>query len=371
MDRLLFVDDEPFVLQALRRTFEGEGYEVVTAGRPREALEILRGQEFQVVGADYRMPEMTGAQFLAEARVIAPQSYRILISAVEEFNAAVDAVNRGEIYRFVPKPWSRDELVAAVRSAAEDWHLRRRYAELTALVHGKNAQLEALNHELERQVQDRTSHLLDGMIAALDYRDTETQWHSRRVSRYARRIAEQLGVTGQALWDIEQGALLHDIGKIGVRDAILLKPAKLTPEEWVEMKRHPELGYRLLRHIPYLAGAREIVLAHQERFDGQGYPRGLSGEAIVLGARIFHVADTYDAITSDRPYRKARPYAVAREEIVRFRGTQFDPRVVDAFCAIPERDFAAIQAQIELLAAEETRAEEEDVRRAMGEARPR
>ena len=157
MDRLLFVDDEPFVLRALKRTFELEGFEVVTAQRPADALELLQKDKgFVVVGSDYRMPEMNGADFLHRARELSPQSYRLLISAVEEFHAAVDSINRGEIYRFVPKPWDRDDLLVIVRGAVDDYHLRRNYQEMTALLHSKNAELSALNRNLEERVVERT-----------------------------------------------------------------------------------------------------------------------------------------------------------------------------------------------------------------------
>jgi DNA-binding NtrC family response regulator len=149
MDRLLFVDDEPFVLRALKRTFELEGFEVVTAQKPADAVELLRsGQQFVVIGSDYRMPDMNGAEFLQHARELAPQSYRLLISAVEEFHAAVDSINRGEIYRFIPKPWDTEDLLSIVRAAVEDYHLRRNYQEMTALLHAKNAELSALNKTL-------------------------------------------------------------------------------------------------------------------------------------------------------------------------------------------------------------------------------
>jgi HD-GYP domain-containing protein (c-di-GMP phosphodiesterase class II) len=170
------------------------------------------------------------------------------------------------------------------------------------------------------------------------------------VSLYARRLAQQLGISEPELTVIEHGALLHDIGKIGVRDGVLLKPGPLTTDEWTEMKRHPELGWALLQRVDYLRPASAIVLEHQERWDGTGYPRGLGGESIVVGARIFHVVDTLDAITSDRPYRRARAFEDARAEIVRCRGSQFDPRIVDAFLAVPAEDWERIRLDVETVA---------------------
>jgi putative nucleotidyltransferase with HDIG domain len=213
---------------------------------------------------------------------------------------------------------------------------------------------------LERLVHERTSELngalrdveesyrftLEALAAALDAREHETRTHSHRVREYASTLAQQLGLRGNELINIGRGALLHDVGKIGVPDSILLKPAKLTPEEWVQMKRHPQVGYEILRGISFLVSAAEIVLTHQERWDGNGYPQGLSGLDIPLGARIFGVVDTLDAMTSDRPYRKAQSFEAAREEVRRCSGTQFDPMVAEAFLSIPPETWKSIHDQI-------------------------
>jgi HD-GYP domain-containing protein (c-di-GMP phosphodiesterase class II) len=155
-----------------------------------------------------------------------------------------------------------------------------------------------------------------------------------------------MGIVDPELTDIYRGALLHDVGKIGIPDAILRKPGKLNAEEWVEMRKHPEIGDRILQGIQFLDGARPIVRAHQERYDGKGYPKGLKGTEIPLGARIFAVVDTLDAMTSDRPYRKALPYEAAYDEITRFRGVQFDPDVVDAFLKIPKHEWREIYERV-------------------------
>ena len=159
-----------------------------------------------------------------------------------------------------------------------------------------------------------------------------------------------MGIQEPDLTVIEHGALLHDIGKIGVRDRVLLKPGPLSPEEWTEMKRHPELGRALLQRVDYLRPASAIVLQHQEKWDVTGYPAGLRGEEIVIGARIFHIVDTLDAITSDRPYRRARPFNDARDEIVRCSGTQSDPRLVEAFLTVGGEDWERIRLDVETVA---------------------
>ena len=203
----------------------------------------------------------------------------------------------------------------------------------------KNAELNAANRDIiqmTRQLTETYNGTLEALVLALDARDRETKGHSLRVTQYAMTIARQVGVReGSQEWvDMQRGALLHDVGKIGVPDYILHKPGPLTPEEWDEMKRHPHIGHGMLKDISFLAGAAEIIHQHHERFDGKGYPRGLAGDEIPLGSRIFSACDAFDAMTSDRPYRKALPTDVAREEILSNSGTQFDPEVVQAFLLV-------------------------------------
>lgn len=184
--------------------------------------------------------------------------------------------------------------------------------------------------------------LIEILAKTLDLRDNETAGHSGRVRRYSEEIANAMGCSAQATKQYARAALLHDLGKIVIPDAILLKNGKLTPEEWRVMETHVWVGFSLLRRVPFLGDIAEIVLSHHERFDGKGYPRGLKGEKIPLGARIFAVCDTLDAMTSDRPYRRALPFATALQEIRCQSGRQFDPQVVEAFLAIPQTVFRQI-----------------------------
>ncbi len=199
-----------------------------------------------------------------------------------------------------------------------------------------NRELQKANREIlgmAEQLRETYDGTLEALVSALDARDRETKGHSLRVAKYMMEIAYHMGVSpGTEDWvDMQRGGLLHDIGKIGVSDTILHKPGPLTEDEWVDMRRHPRIGYDMLRDIGFLSGASRIVMAHHERFDGKGYPRGLAADEIPLGARIFVLADTFDAMTSDRPYRKALSVEASREEIIRCSGTQFDPRCVQAF----------------------------------------
>jgi putative nucleotidyltransferase with HDIG domain len=221
-------------------------------------------------------------------------------------------------------------------------------------------EIENYRQRLERMVGQRTGQLrvahqrteqahdetLEGLSAALDLRHNETAGHSRRVTLYCLEIAKALSRSSKQLKTISRGACLHDIGKIGIPDAILLKPGKLSEEERVVMETHVQIGYELVRSIPFLAGSAEIVLTHHERYDGTGYPQGLRGDEIPLSARIFAVADSLDAMTSDRPYRPALPCSAAREEIIRESGRQFDPKVVKGFLAIPEEVLEAIRLDV-------------------------
>jgi putative nucleotidyltransferase with HDIG domain len=185
------------------------------------------------------------------------------------------------------------------------------------------------------------------MVSAIESRDCETKHHCRRVQVYAVMLAQRLGVSPEELVDISYGSLLHDVGKIGVPDSILLKPGKLTDAEWQVMRRHTIIGHQMLSKIKFLRGASDIVLHHHERWDGGGYPQGISGEEIPLGARIFSIIDTYDAMTSKRPYKEALPIATARAEIERCAGTQFDPRIVKEFLRIVDEDLIEARARVE------------------------
>jgi putative nucleotidyltransferase with HDIG domain len=205
----------------------------------------------------------------------------------------------------------------------------------------QNTELQTANVEIRRISDElRVSYdgTLEALVNALDARDQETKGHSLRVQRYMMDIAREFGVPEDTKeWiDMQRGSLLHDVGKIGVSDTILLKPGKLSDEEWESMRKHPEIGYNMLRQVRFLEGAAEIILAHHERWDGKGYPKGLHEDEIPLGARIFMVCDTFDSMTSDRPYRKALSTEVALNEILKYNGSQFDPRVVEAFLDIYE-----------------------------------
>jgi putative nucleotidyltransferase with HDIG domain len=336
--RMLIVDDDELVLGACARTLRADTRVIDTAQSAAQALELIGQHEYAVVLTDYRMAGLDGIELCERVRLRSPDTICVLVTGHADMQLALSAINRAGVFRFLTKPWERGELRASISQACDQYRMVREHRFLAAQLERRNNELHGLNRELDREVQRRTSELLLGLINALDLRDTETQGHSRRVALYARRLAEQLRLPKGVVLDVERGALLHDIGKIGVSDAILHKPDKLTDEEWVVMRRHAVHGYEILRDIEFLGNARLVVRNHHERYDGQGYPEGLTGEDIPIGARIFAVIDTYDAMTSDRPYRKALPAQVACEEIRKNMGKQFDPKCALAFLEIPQAE---------------------------------
>ncbi len=331
--RILIVDDDSTIRDVIGVLLGDEGYVCATATSAEQAMDLLHATEFHLVVADMKMPGKDGLWLLDRLRAEQPSTAVIMLTAFGDTEAAVECLRRGAV-DYLLKPPKVTDLIRSIERALAKRRLelaRQRYrTSLERRVREKTAELSKALREIEASY----ASTLSALVAALDAREHETSDHSQRVVRYTLAIAERLGVPEAERPDIARGALLHDIGKIGVPDAILLKPGPLLPSEWDEMRRHPQTGYTILQSIPFLARAAEIVLSHQEKFDGTGYPRQLAGEAIPLGARIFAIADTLDAITSDRPYRKGGPIEKARNEIRRFAGTQFDPRCAEAFLSL-------------------------------------
>jgi putative nucleotidyltransferase with HDIG domain len=344
MQRVLFVDDDAALTRTFQRMFSSAECSVDVANDGMTALPLLEETDYDLVVSDYEMPLMDGAELLARVCDRRPDTVRVLVTGSNDFDAAMAAVNRGEVFRLLKKPWIAEDVRFVVRLALETRQLQQQTLTLRDQLAASNDSLRRLNEQLERTVEERTTNLLDALITALDVRDADAGHpSSRRVARYAQRLAQELALSDEEVRVVEQGALLHDIGKIGVPDAVLQKPGKLTEAEWATMKRHPRLGWEMLRKIDFLAGAREVVLQHRERWDGTGYGSGLAGNEICIGARVFAVVDTFDAITTDRPYRRAASYAVARAELERVAGTQLDPRVVEAFCRVEETEWASLR----------------------------
>jgi len=351
--RLLIVDDELSVREILAEGLASFGFDTVTAGSADEAIEIVRSDAVHLVLSDIEMPGKTGIELLGLIKEYDADLDVIMVTGVVDAKTAIGAIRRGAS-DYVTKPFDLDEVQIVVDRTLE----KRR---LIVENHQYQEHLEQLVDRRTVELQESYESTLQALVTALDFRDNETQGHSYRVVEYAVCVAERMGIEEPDLTWIRRGAILHDVGKIGVPDSILRKPGKLDAAEWQEMKKHPEMGYRVLEHIRFLRPALDIVLCHQERYDGSGYPRGLRGEAIPLGARIFAVVDTFDAMTSDRPYRTALSIQTARKEIEEHSGTQFDPRIAEAFLSIEEAQWVAIRRRVHL----ELTALSEQVRRVL------
>jgi putative nucleotidyltransferase with HDIG domain len=351
---VLFVDDEVNILKALARLFRGEPVRVFTASSSAEALALIASESIQVVVSDQRMPGASGVKLLAQVRERHPEVVRILLTGHAEIETAIEAINEGNIFRLLTKPWHDHELRSVIRQALEDYSMRAEVMRLNRLTQVQNAQLQEINVLLERKVGERMGELqaknkelrkaylstVRALSEAVDAKDPYTRGHSERVGVYASRIARELGCPSAFIERIYLAGLLHDIGKIGVPDAIIGKPERLSASEYALMKKHPEIGARILEPVEFLADVVDCVRHHHEWYDGSplGYPERLRADAIPYPSRIILVADTVEAMTSDRPYRKALPFERVTSEIERFRGTQFDPGVADAFLRIAERE---------------------------------
>ena len=345
-ERILVVDDEEPIREIISSMLTAAGYKTRQASSGMEALAILSSTgEFELVLSDLMMAELDGIALLERVKEKYPDMPVIMVTAVHDISVALAAIRNGA-YDYLLKPFEREQLLAIVRRALEHRRLKlenRAYqSNLESLVAARTEQLRQAMNDLERSY-DIT---LEALGDALDLKDAETEGHSKRVTAFTIAIARAMGLSGERIRVIARGAFLHDIGKMAIPDAILRKPGALTPEEIAIMREHCFRGYQMLRKIPFLSEASEIVYAHQERYDGTGYPRGLRGNDIPLGARIFSVADTLDAMTSDRPYRAAQSVAAAREEIIHWSGRQFDPEVVRVFLQMPDTIWEDLRKEI-------------------------
>src|SRR5271154_647784 len=348
--RVLAVDDEFASCKLLSVILSPPAFRCTTACSGQEALLTLQSERFDAVISDLEMPGMGGMELLSEVRRKYPHMAFLVTTGVDSLDVGVQAMRCG----------ADDYLVKPLREGAVAASLER-------ALHKRRLEQEVENYRLrlEEMVAQRTAQLnaallqiagsyegtLQALGAAIDLRDNQTAGHSQRVCRYSLEIAQAMGWSDKLLGTLARGACLHDIGKLGVPDGILLKPGPLTVEERKVMQQHVQIGFDLVKDIPFLADAAEIVLMHHERFDGMGYPHGLKGEEILPSARIFAVADTLDAITSDRPYRRASSFQGARETIRLCSGSQFDPWVASVFLSIPEETWPSLASDQQSMSA--------------------
>jgi putative nucleotidyltransferase with HDIG domain len=346
-ERILVVDDEDAIREIVCSMLAAANYKTRQASSGLKALALLdAGEEFELMLSDLMMADLDGIGLLERTKEGYPDMPVVMVTAVHDISVALAAIRNGA-YDYLLKPFEREQLLATVRRALENRRLKmenRKYqTELESLVDARTEQLQEAMGNLERSY-DIT---LEALGDALDLKDAETEGHSKRVTAFTIAIARAMGLPRDQIAVIARGAFLHDIGKMAIPDAILRKPGKLDPEEVTIMREHAYRGYQMLKKIPFLAEAAEIVYSHQEKYDGTGYPRGLKGKEIPLGARLFSIADTLDAMTSDRPYRAAQTLTAAREEIHRFSGRQFDPEVVKMFLSMPENIWGDLRKEID------------------------
>lgn len=314
-ERVLFVDDEPLVLAGLRRSVYTEFAADLAGGGEEGLAKLKKDGPYPVVVSDMRMPGMDGAAFLTNVRTIAPDSIRVMLTGHSDMAAAVRAVNEGQIFRFLTKPVTPEILLATLRACVAQYHSARLEKE----------QLKITTEALE-QLDLGT---LTALARAIDAKSAWTAGHSERVTNLALKMGHAMGLPASSLEILHRGGLLHDIGKIGTPLTVLDKAGKLEPEEMQIMRDHVNIGVHILEPIPCFREALPMVAQHHEWFDGNGYPAGVAGENISLHARILAVADCYDAIISDRPYREGLPKQQALEILSKKSGTQFDPMVIE------------------------------------------
>jgi response regulator RpfG family c-di-GMP phosphodiesterase len=368
---LLFVDDEANILASLKRLFRPHGYRIFTAESGALGLQIMEREAVDLVISDMRMPEMNGAQFLEKVRDKWPDTVRILLTGYAEIAATIDAINKGQIYRYISKPWDDHDIVLVVRLALQQKLLEREKLRLEVLVRGQNEELKELNANLEEKVKARTEEVRKAMLSLeaahdklkksfitsirvfsnlIEMREGGMAGHSRRVADLARSLAQHMGMSNAEVQDVFLAGLLHDVGKIGLSDRLLEKPfTSLSTEERFEVIKHPIKGQTALMALEQLQGAAIYIRGHHERFDGLGYPDKLAGLAIPLGARILAVANDYDSAQFGTLLTRHLKQSDALAFIIEGRGRRYDTQVVDAFMEVMGKNSVVTPSAPELV----------------------
>ncbi len=312
-EEILFVDDEEYILDIAQQIFAERNITILTAASGDEALDIIRKHEIAVLVSDNHMPGMKGIDLLSRIKALSPDTVKILMTGFADLETALDAINRVEVFRFIVKPWENTQLVALVEDALE------RYRLIKSILRGDENMMRSLVH-------------------ALELKDPYTRGHSERVAGYALMIAERLGLPEEALTSLRYGSWLHDCGKIGVSENILNNEGPLDEAEIHIIRNHPLWGADMARKGHLTRAIVDVILSHHERYDGKGYPAGLAGEEIILESRIVSVADIYDALTTERPYRMPYTRERALEMLLSMKGNVLDPALVDCFVSIIQED---------------------------------
>jgi putative two-component system response regulator len=340
----LVIDDEKVICNLIQDALSEKGFSVVFIQEAKSGIEVVKQNTFDVIFVDLRMPEIDGVEVLRQIKQHNPDNLVIMITGYPSFETVKECLHWGA-FEYITKPFNLEELVFTTRRAVTYQRLHLENKRLTEQIAQENIILEKKVLErtedlryLYRQLKNACMGTIKALAQSIDDKDYYTHSHSEKVTKYAMMIAQEMKLSDQDISEIKEACELHDLGKIGVHDYIFAKHGKLTPEEWEEVKSHSLKGAELLKHLNFLDGVIELVRQHHERYDSKGYPYGLAAEQIKIGARIMAVADSFDAMTSQRPYReKPLSKEEAIEEIKKNSGTQFAPKVVEAFLRIVDK----------------------------------
>lgn len=362
---ILLVDDDENMRRFIASILESEGHEIIQAGNGEEGLDIISKKIPHLIITDYTMPVLNGLDFMDQARKLAPDAARILCTGNADIEVALTAINRGEVNRFLTKPFNPDDLIGAVRHCLERVKLVMENRELLILTQVQNEQLSNWNQVLEKQVQTRTEHLdrltqatVHSLAELAESRAQDIGGHLHRMQEFAvvltneivtRNLPELFFLTEDYIEDLHISTLLHDVGKVGIPDGILFKPGRLTPQEFSVMKTHSDIGrdtvLKAQAHIgdeSFLSMGIEIAGSHHERWDGKGYPDGLAGDDIPFAAQLVSIADVYDALTSARVYKPAWTHEKTIKTMNESENKQFSPLMIDALGKV-EKKFKEIR----------------------------
>lgn len=349
---ILLVDDDNNILSSLKRLLRKDGYDIHTASNGKEGIQLLQQQPVNLIISDMNMPEMNGAEFLAEVAIKWPSTIRFLLTGYSDLNSTIAAINTGHIYQYISKPWEDHELRTSITNALHFQHIEEERKRLLDLTHKQNEELVSLNSNLEKKVKERTKELSETMheladahnllkknftstikvfSSLIDMRE-ENDGHSKTVSQHAFKLAQALGLPDETKQDILYAGLLHEIGKIGLPDAILSKPAEsLRLEERRDYMKHPAIAQALLMSLDNLHGSATMIRSYEERYDGKGFPDHLRASEIPMGSRILHIVSDFDHLQKGKITSKKMSAAEAKDYLKQYVDIKYDPNIVPVF----------------------------------------
>ncbi len=324
---VLCVDDEEHILTALKRVFDNTDYTIITAGSGHDAIGVLDKQKVDIIITDYKMPKMNGVEFLKKAKKIAPAAVRVMLTAYSDFDVTIAAINEGEIHKYITKPWDKDELMQIIAEAITKNEKILHHEDYIP----SEGELKREIHNIKEVLQRASFETVKALSSAIELKDYYTKGHCDRVMNYALKLAEIIKLDEARMADLRYAAQLHDIGKIGIPAHILNKPGSLDKEERKIIEEHPRTGAAIVSEIDFLFQAAQIILEHHEHVDGMGYPDGKKGDELLIESKILAIVDVYDALTSERAYRKAFTKEKALEIVKSEKNRMFDAALTDVF----------------------------------------